>query len=118
MRNQPMHTLIILAGALVFSASGVAQDEPPTADAPEPPPLPPKVTRGEQLPPTVTIRTDDEGQVIEEYRHNGQLFMVKVTPNNAPPYYLIDADGDGQFEADMNPTSPIEAVHWKVAEWQ
>ncbi|MDX1570393.1 MAG: DUF2782 domain-containing protein [Xanthomonadales bacterium] len=102
----------------VHAGLGAQTEAPPAEDAPEPPPLPPKVTTGEQITPTVTIRTDDEGQIIEEYRQNGALYMVKITPKNAPPYYLIDLDGDGQFESDMDPKSPIEAVHWKVAEWK
>ena len=28
------------------------------------------------------------GEFIEEYRVNGQLYMMKVTPKNMPAYYL------------------------------
>ena len=60
-----------------------------------------------------------EDRRIEEYRRNGQVYMVKVTPSKGPPYYYIDTDGDGKLELDpdqraMNPVLP---VHWKIKEW-
>ena len=119
--------LSAVAAALFLASSVWAQDDetPPPVDAPEPPelerepaPLPPKVTSGEQLSePSVVIRTDDEGQIIEEYSQDGRIYMVKVTPKNLPAYYLYDLDGDGLFE-DLDPNSPIKPVYWKVAEWQ
>jgi hypothetical protein len=36
---------------------------------------------------------------VEEYRMNGVLYMVKVTPTVGPPYYLIDTTGDGNLNA-------------------
>lgn len=115
-----MKRLIAIAVGLAFgiTAWGQSDDQASPTEAPEPPPLPPKVTSSEQPEPTVTITTDDRGQIIEEYSQNGQIYMVKVTPKNAPPYYLFDLDGDGQFESDMDPKSPIEPVYWKVAEWK
>ncbi|MEM9302316.1 MAG: DUF2782 domain-containing protein [Pseudomonadota bacterium] len=118
---------VLLAVGLCTAAS--AQDPaepPPPVDAPEPPelterapaPIPPKVRAGEQIDdPSVIIRTDEKGQIIEEYMQNGRLYMVRITPVNAPAYYLFDMDGDGLFE-DLNPQSPIRPVHWKVAEWK
>ncbi len=80
-------------------------------------PIPPKVQE-EQLEPTVRI-IEEEDRRIEEYRVNGKIYMVKVTPDKGPPYYYIDHDGDGRLELDskdqaMNPVAP---VYWKVAEW-
>jgi hypothetical protein len=34
---------------------------------------------------------------MEEYRMNGKLYMVKVTPAHGVPYYLIDQRGDGSW---------------------
>ena len=81
-------------------------------------PLPPKV-QGEQLEPTVTIR-EEEDRRIEEYRMNGQIYMIKVTPENGVPYYYIDTDGDGQLELDMTQQAlnPVQPVYWKIKEWK
>jgi hypothetical protein len=80
-------------------------------------PIPPKV-EGEQLEPTVTIR-EEEDRRIEEYRMNGRVYMVKVTPVGGIPYYYIDTDGDGQLEldTDQQALNPVQPVHWKILEW-
>lgn len=80
--------------------------------------LPPKVQR-EQLEPTVTIR-DEEDRQIEEYRLNGRVYMIKITPKKGIPYYYIDSDGDGQLELDANQQAlnPVQPVQWKIKEWK
>lgn len=47
--------------------------------------------------PAVTIKPSGQGQV-EEFRSNGKLYMLKVTPRKGVAYYLIDPHGDGRFE--------------------
>ena len=88
----------------------------PPADARDVP-IPPKV-QNEQLEPTVTIREEEE-RLIEEYRMNGQVYMVKITPKGGIPYYYIDSDGDGQLELDMDKQAlnPVQPVYWKIKEW-
>lgn len=55
--------------------------------------------------PEVVITTRGEEQ-REEHRIGGRLYMVKVTPKNAPPYYLYDPDGRGNFvKSDFLPTT-------------
>ncbi|EIJ42435.1 Protein of unknown function (DUF2782) [Beggiatoa alba B18LD] len=51
----------------------------------------------ERIEPEVTIIRQAE-KTIQEYRVNGQLTMVKVTPQVGPAYYLLDMDGDGVLE--------------------
>jgi hypothetical protein len=46
--------------------------------------------------PEVTIRKK-ESETQAEYRKNGKLYMIKVTPSVGAPYYLIDQNGDGKF---------------------
>ena len=60
--------------------------------------VPPALSEEEEIEPEVQI-IKREDKTIEEYRINGRLYMIKVTPKNAPPYYLIDTDGDGTMEA-------------------
>ncbi len=61
---------------------------------PEPPPPPAGMALDAGLEPQVTIvkRGDDR---VEEYRMNGKLYMLKVTPAHGVPYYLLDEKGDG-----------------------
>jgi len=61
--------------------------------------------------PEVTRTVAGNGDVIEEYRVNGRLQVVKVTPARGPVYYLMDSDRDG------NPDENVPAVYWKLFEW-
>jgi hypothetical protein len=89
----------------------------PAEDAQEMP-IPPKV-QDEQFEPTVTIR-EEEDRLIEEYRMNGQVYMVKITPRVGLPYYYIDTDGDGRLELDVDQQAlnPVQPVYWKIKEWK
>lgn len=80
-------------------------------------PIPPKIQQ-DQVEPTVRIIVEEDRR-IEEYSRNGQVYMVKVTPDKGPPYYYIDTNGDGSLELDpkMRSLHPVQPVHWKVKEW-
>ena len=109
--------VLLSAAGLLWAQDDLEKPPPiPPADAADVP-IPPKIEQ-EQLEPTVTIREEEERQ-IEEYRLNGRLYMVKVTPKGGIPYYYIDTDGDGQLEldTDQRALNPVQPVHWKVLEW-
>mgnify|MGYP001823169010 CR=1 FL=1 len=114
--------VVLMLLSAFFCMPSWAQD-----DLEKPPPIPPEDAEGipippkiqeEQIEPTVTIR-EDEGRQIEEYRMNGQVYMVKITPVGGIPYYYIDTDGDGKLELDMDQQAlnPVQPVHWKILEW-
>lgn len=112
--------LALLTVNLPLLAQNDLEKPPPIPpESQEDVPIPPKVQSDEQFEPTVTIR-EEEQRTIEEYRMNGQVYMVKVTPKGGVPYYLIDTDGDGQFDYDArNPAlAPVQPVFWKIKEWK
>ena len=114
--NALVRSLIPLALALAW-ANAPAQQAPPLEALPEPPPPPPPVESGETLEPEVTIRRN-EREVVEEYRLNGRLYMVRVVPRNAPPYYLMDIDGDGSLDTTRHGLAPgFVAPHWILFRW-
>jgi len=84
--------------------------------APEPPELPSQVQSGESLEPDVTIIKSEE-KVIEEYRINGKLVMVKVTPTAGPAYYLLDSDGDGELDAREDDPRSANVQQWVLFSW-
>lgn len=95
---------------------GVASAEPEAV--PEPPelPLPDVIVDGEVIEPEVKIIKQEEG-TIYEYRVNGQLYMVKVQPVNGPAYYMVDRDGDGEFDARSNDPTSISVPQWILMRW-
>ncbi|MDQ5878699.1 MAG: hypothetical protein QG616_97 [Pseudomonadota bacterium] len=92
-----MRRLLLL---LAFVAStALAQTSKPADLQPLPaiPPPPPEIVPFDSaLEPQVTIRKRD-GDTIEEYRRDGRMYMIKVTPPHGVPYYLVDTQGDGNF---------------------
>jgi hypothetical protein len=59
-----------------------------------------------------------EDKTIEVHSVNGLVYKVKITPKNAPAYYLYDTDGDGIM--DTHSTREIAETtvqQWKIFTW-
>ena len=83
------------------------------------PPKAPSESDAEGLQPEVNI-IQREDKTIEEYRLNGRLYKIKVTPKNAPPYFLVDGDGDGSFETrrfESNLEPDLMIPQWVLFRW-
>ncbi|MCK9797033.1 hypothetical protein BK634_03465 [Pseudomonas chlororaphis] len=95
-----MRTLnrLLLAGLIaIVPLAAIAAEDAPSAD------------------PDVTIRTEGD-KTIQEYRQNGFLYAIKITPKGGKPYFLVRADGsDGNFIRSDQPDMLIPA--WKIFEW-
>jgi hypothetical protein len=66
--------------------------------------------------PQVTIRTEGD-KTIQEYRQNGFLYAIKVTPKVGKPYFLVRADGtDANYIRSDQPDMLIPS--WKIFEWK
>lgn len=118
-----MRRTLFLLTCLLLTTPLAAQNPPKLEPLPEPPPPPaadqarPAVEE-QGLEPEVTIRADEKGQKVEEYRVQGKLYMVKITPKSGPAYYLIDRDGDGSFETKHTDMEQRIAVpKWVLKRW-
>lgn len=95
---RPLLSAALIAASLVVAAPPVfAQAERPAdlQPIPEPPPPPLPLEGGDVTtePQVTIIQKADER--VEEYRMNGKLYMIKVTPSHGVPYYLMDENGGG-----------------------
>ncbi len=111
-----LRTLII--SLLLLPAIGIAEQSMKPALVPEPPELPMPVQDGEVLEPDITIIRKGK-KTIQEFRKNGQLYMIRIKPAVGPAYYLIDTDGDGNMDvrqSDLDKESLIN--QWKLLEWK
>ena len=104
--------VILLAAMPVF-----AQQPTDLQPLPAVPPPPPEMEAFDAaLEPQVTI-VKTETETREEFRQNGRLYMVKVTPKVGKPYYLVDRQGDGvMMESEVNP-NPVRPPMWVIHSW-
>lgn len=107
-----MRRLLLLLALLSLSA---AAQQPPAGlqPIPEPPPPPPGLQPDPGLEPQVTITKRGEDRV-EEFRMNGKLYMLKVTPPHGVSYYLIDEKGDGRMSRQESLDSGLRVPMWVI----
>lgn len=117
MRNLTALSMFVLLPVGALHAQEFAPVPPPPALEATQETTPPAAEDEAAAPePEVTIIKRKE-EIIEEYRINGQLYMVKITPNKGYPYYLIDTDGDGSFETRRNELDNPPVTQWKILRW-
>ena len=97
-RSAALTLLVAVAAGALLSACATMD-----ADAPE---IPADAVE--------TTRTESNGDVISEYRVQGQLRMVRVQPARGPVYYMIDSDDDGRLDRSKGDVSP---VYYKIYGW-
>ena len=93
---QKLKLLALLLCVLLMPYHVLAAGKPANAEPLEDVPPPPKIVDGEALEaePQVTIRKNGK-ETVEEYSVNGQVYMMKVTPEHGVPYYLHKDDQEG-----------------------
>lgn len=64
----------------------------------------------------VTI-SEGKNETVYEYRRNGKLVMVRVQPDQGPPYYFFDADGDGVLEHHEDDPRNSTTAQWMLLRW-
>lgn len=90
---------LLLIPVLLLAACATS----PSLDSPVIPPEAEEVTR-----------TEANGDVITEYRVNGQLRVLRVQPSRGPEYFLYDRTGDGIVD---HPGGDIPQVYFRLFEW-
>ena len=67
--------------------------------------------------PAVTIE-QHENRVVQEFRVNNNLYMVKITPSIGAPYYLVDEDGSGDMAWHRGGGQiETQVPQWTLATW-
>jgi hypothetical protein len=77
---------------------------------PEPPPPPPMPEADE---PAVRIPVRERDKV-EEIREGGRVVMLRVTPPNGRPYYLVDTTGNGNWMRRDSLDDGVRVPMWPV----
>lgn len=103
--------LALLMFALAASASAQQSRPPKLEPLPEPPP--PPVIRDGAEEPRIRI-APQEGDRVEEVREGGRVTMIRVTPPNGVPYYLIDSTGNGIWMRRDSLDSGLRPPQWVI----
>ena len=119
-RRPTLAIVAALAASVVLAAAAQSSERPkPPGTVPleEVPPPPPTITTKPEFEPEVTTRTQGEEQ-IQEYRHHGKLYMMRVTPKGGHPYIPMDLKGDGTFTRQENALdSGVRIPQWVLMEF-
>src|SRR5688572_4679641 len=94
--------LLCLAGGALAQQKGE-----PLGEALPPPPMPGPDEPGVRIPV-------QEGDKVEETRDGGRVVMLKVTPPNGKPYYLIDTTGNGNWMRRDSLDDGVRVPMWPV----
>ena len=101
-----------LAVSLALTAAAQqAASQPKLEPRPEAEPPPPEIAADPELQPQIT-KIEHENETIEEYRVNGRLNMVKVTPRHGRPYYLVPNNAKGGFVRYDSLDSGLKVPQW------
>ena len=104
-------------GFALAAGPALAQDGAGTSkDVPIPKKQPPPAG-SDEVAPSVTIRTSDNGDRVEEYREAGKVYMVRIVPVRGKPYYLYDDDRNGRLDRSDADKHTIAPVYWTIYEW-
>ena len=109
-----INSITLILTMLLMTSVTLAEEK--TAPVPPPPNLPPAAAdNDDSMQADVVIRKGKDG-VVEEYRVNGELYMVRITPNVGKPYYIRYPDGEKgrQIRKDLD---DINTPYWKLFEW-
>ena len=104
----------IVAVLLLVAAGAGAQERPPRLEPlPEPPPPPAGAGPAE---PAVRIPAQ-KGDKVEVLREGGRIVMVKITPPNGRPYYLVDTTGAGNWMRRDSLDDGTRPPMWQIYEF-
>ena len=123
--------IIVLFSLSIFSHAHLAVDDKPPSMSKEERDFTTTNNANKDTVPTLPDETDDsrnipqpdvriirkKNVVIEEYRVNGHLRYVKITPSVGNPYYMVDTDGDGVLETREDNFANPPINQWILLEW-
>ena len=104
----------LIPALLLLAAFSAGAQTPPSGlqPLPEAPPPPPGVFDPALEPQVTIVQRGDSKE--EQFRVNGKLYMIKVTPPHGVPYYLIESKGDGTWARQESLDSGLRVPMWVI----
>ncbi len=108
--RKALFSLLLAVSLPVFAQTGAL---PKLEPLPAPPPPAPGLSNADAGEPRVNIPVQKEDKV-EEVRENGRVVMMRVTPPNGVPYYLMDNTGNGNWIRRDALDSGVRVPMWTI----
>ncbi len=77
--------------------------------------LPGGLISRDESPPNVNIRREGE-DIVQEYSHNGRVYMITVIPKKGVTQTYRDINGDGRLDIEPG-RAPVAPVYYTLYEW-
>lgn len=69
--------------------------------------------------PELVLRSDTaSGDVVEEFRHQGSVYMVAVREDDGGGYLLLDLDADGRLDTLEGELPASAPGYWVAYDWE
>lgn len=112
------YLLLCILPISTMSAAFAADVAPPKNaevidDLTQPPKTLDQTVEDNLVEPQITIKKKGS-DTVEEYRINGQLYMMKITPVHGVPYYLQKQDQEGGWSRTDGPSAPLAIPKWII----
>ena len=101
-----MRSLVVVA--LVCAVSTASAQEKPEQLQELPPP---EISGPDEPAVRIPVQKEDK---VEEMREGGRIVMLKVTPPNGRPYYLVDTTGNGNWMRRDSLDDGVRVPMWPV----
>lgn len=72
---------------------------------------PPEISGPDEPAVRIPVQKEDK---VEEMREGGRIVMLKVTPPNGRPYYLVDTTGNGNWMRRDSLDDGVRVPMWPV----
>ncbi len=102
------------AGTDMPGITVVTQEHSAATEATAAPEIDPELLENLPAGTDIIIRPGKQ-RTIQEYRVNGVLYSIKVTPKVGKPYYLVAVDRSGNFMRSNRPQMLIPS--WTLFQW-
>ena len=101
-----MRSLVVVA--LVCAVSTASAQEKPEQFQELPPP---EISGPDEPAVRIPVQKEDK---VEEMREGGRIVMLKVTPPNGRPYYLVDTTGNGNWMRRDSLDDGVRVPMWPI----
>ena len=106
-----LFTTLMMSGSAMAAEAVTPKNAEVLEDLSQPPKTLDQAIDDNLVTPQITIKKKGT-DTVEEYRINGELYMMKITPAHGVSYYLQKQDQEGGWSRFDGPNPPLAIPKW------